>query len=642
VADVANGIYVNGVPILLDLDGQLRSFLDQWLAQEFAQHAPSMAQADPRSGPVGHLELGPHLPLVNYPPRPQLKLNQLYWPTGATRFGEVTVVMDEASATVLASQQTRTPVRLSVWLNKVEQYWGMYVESIRPINFGPSPNRVMLVRLVDQRYFWQYMGVGASPFGRPIATGPPAPFNPRRAQDVWHSWANVIYALQWSIGQYIYYDAIPASYLYPDPDSLARGFENVAQVMDAVAHSIGMRVVIAGDGTVWMMNATRSYNLMQYINQYAQPVMSGGLEVLKTEVQRVLIACPICQDGHLSERFKWSFFDCSLDAGNNIRIIDDTRKVWQNTPDAGRVVNNIGFPGFSEVIYTSCLVDYRPSKEHDPYDSSNAVNPINYDRLRALAEQIFKDYWAYDQHVQRSDFTLPGLYTISMNGFMDHALYELGRESEPEHNLVSIFEHDDTTPPPVLETTRQRLLTTRVRTMPKRVRCRQQLSQDATVPLVYEPYFRIVSHQEESDDDAVETLYPGSWAYGQWWHAPDESGVYYERTPALIVPIYDPLYQCLALTGETVRCEWSIERSRWEVCRPHGLLRRGKVSAETPVGSLAGVVLHKWYSEFSPQITISARLQWMAGTSPAKADSEATIVYDSDEQEWWIIGLECS
>lgn len=639
MAAKANGIYVNDFPILLDLDAQLQSFLDEWLAQEFAQYAPAPAQVDPRSGPVGHLELGPRLPIVNYPPRPQLKLNQLYMPTGATRHTEVTVVMDEWSASQLAALQTRTPVKFSVWMNGVEQYWVLYVESVRPITY--HLNRIMLVRLVDQRYFWQYMGVGASPFGRPIATGPPAPFNPRRAQDVWYSWKNVIYALQWSIGQYIWYDPISYNYLWPDPDSLARGFENVAQVMDAVAYSIGQRVVVLGDGTVWMMSAARSEQLCQYMNGLARPVIGGGPEVQKTETQRLLIAMPVCWDGHLSERFKWSFFDCSLDASGQVRIIDDTRNVWQNEPDPGRVYQNVGFPGLSDVIYSSCLVDYRPSKEHDPYESTNAVNPINYNFLRALAGQLFTDYWAYDQHVYRADYTLPGILPVWTNGFMDHALFELGREAAPETTLTTMFEHDEDTPPPSLNVTRQRLVSTRVRMMPKRVRCRQQLSQDANVPLVYEPYFKIISHQEESDTDLVETLYPGGWAYGQWWHAPDDGSGYYARSPVLQVPIYDPLYQCLALTGEIVRCEWSIERSRWEVCRPHGLMRRGKVEAETAVNSNATVTLYKYYSEAVPQVQIQARLQWTAGTSPAKAGAEATIVYDSADHEWWMIGLEC-
>ena len=101
-----DGIFLDGYPLILECGGQTVQWLEQWLAQEWAVEAPPNSHADPRLGPTGDGESAARLPTPNYPPRPHIGINQLYWPIGATRWAQGYFLADEQSVDYFRAQAT--------------------------------------------------------------------------------------------------------------------------------------------------------------------------------------------------------------------------------------------------------------------------------------------------------------------------------------------------------------------------------------------------------------------------------------------------------------------------------------------------------------------------------------------------------
>ncbi len=77
---------VNGHAIVIDAYGEAQSFLDRYYVdggEIFKRHEMPKACVDPmnRSGDVSWLE-------SPYPELPRCKINQLIWPSGASRYGQ--------------------------------------------------------------------------------------------------------------------------------------------------------------------------------------------------------------------------------------------------------------------------------------------------------------------------------------------------------------------------------------------------------------------------------------------------------------------------------------------------------------------------------------------------------------------------
>jgi hypothetical protein len=291
-------------------------------------------------------------------------------------------------------------------------------------------------------------------------------------------------------------------------------------------------------------------------------------------------------------------------------------------------------------VFSSCLADIRLTEEPYPYNPDAVVNPINYAALSELAQKIFRDWSNYDGYSRYAyDVVCAGLQSPVPHGFLDYVLWDFGREQAPEQHLEISEEDGADAPAPELVTTRKRKFTTRLRSMPRRVGVRQQLSQDLSVPLVDMPTFRITRYKDDSDYDYIEALHPGSWAYAYWC----DHQTHLNRDPELRVEIWDARHWAFAFVGEVVVANWNVELCRWETAVPHGLLRKGVISSTlgiTPPNT-GSVTLYKYELVTTPEINITARLAWMAGTQKAEKDQECTVYYDQDEQQWWIIGLEC-
>jgi len=191
--------------------------------------------------------LAPGVARPNYPPPPPLRINSLYWPTGATRWGRFLgladtetkdkivaavggvssapivkdlVLVDESvsPAVVLTAKMYLLPPRR---LTQVETGNGS----------GTQPPHLWLIPLVDVRYLWQFNNTGALTIA---------------AADTWSSFFN---SLGSRLGLTISTGTIAAAYLNPDPYECSRAYESTAALADAGAHSVGRRMVVNLDGT---------------------------------------------------------------------------------------------------------------------------------------------------------------------------------------------------------------------------------------------------------------------------------------------------------------------------------------------------------------------------------------------------------
>ena len=92
--------------------------------------------------------------------------------------------------------------------------------------------KLYLLPLVDARYWWQFEHVDLSITAAST------------------TWANVITSIGTGIGGTITVGTVSADYFRPDPTELTRKYDNAALLLDAVAHTLGMRVVVTLAGAV--------------------------------------------------------------------------------------------------------------------------------------------------------------------------------------------------------------------------------------------------------------------------------------------------------------------------------------------------------------------------------------------------------
>ncbi|MFO1040979.1 MAG: hypothetical protein U0941_04290 [Planctomycetaceae bacterium] len=255
-----------GIDLLLeDPEGMVRSWLDQHLSELYAtifclenatiregrfasirnMGAPTAGGSSASSGfPLTDTSTVRRvgLPVANYPRPPRPRINSLYWPTGATRWAHGLFLITESnlsqvleacaggqSATLELSSKRERPTGSSSGSGAgtaTEIRGSLYPLVPRPVStFGIEPEeRLWLLPLVDARYFWQYSHV---------------------RQYAPHSWSEALSEIQGlspadcpSLGE-----AVPMAYGRPSATEFVRDFENAAVLTDAVALTLGRRVV---------------------------------------------------------------------------------------------------------------------------------------------------------------------------------------------------------------------------------------------------------------------------------------------------------------------------------------------------------------------------------------------------------------
>lgn len=238
-----------GVDLLLeDPEGAVRAWLDQHLSELYAsifcldntaiREARFASIANTGSPVTGTGSSGfpasdtatvrrVGLPVGNYPRPPKPRINSLYWPTGAMRWAHGLFLISKGNLdAVLAACAGEQPevFTLTSGLSGIEA--SLFALAPRPVSApGVAPNnRLWLLPLVDVRYFWQFYHV---------------------RQYAPTTWASALS----SIAGYTTNDnpdlgeAVPSAYGRPSAMEFVRDFENAALLVDAVALSVGRRLV---------------------------------------------------------------------------------------------------------------------------------------------------------------------------------------------------------------------------------------------------------------------------------------------------------------------------------------------------------------------------------------------------------------
>lgn len=191
----------------------------------------------------GYLTGGPVFDQTAYP-WDHVEIDRLYWPWGASRFAHAHVVVDDTTLAkirfqayanqkfaalpfVMGDGQYATAITTKLWMLPP-----------RPLSTAaPGGSALWLLSLVDDRYFWWESSLQYT-----VNAGVTA-------------WTDLYTSIGTALGVTITPDAIPAAYGTPTTD-YAAAYRPAPIVLDAVAWSIGQRIVRALDGTVRAMNVS--------------------------------------------------------------------------------------------------------------------------------------------------------------------------------------------------------------------------------------------------------------------------------------------------------------------------------------------------------------------------------------------------
>lgn len=248
-----------GVDLLLeDPGGEVARFLERYQSLEGLVLFGAQ--------PIHRDRLANVLPIPNYPPTPRPKLNTLYWPTGATRWamglflidsdgkddilevvGGVRGSRNEPAQLVISNlpdgqEPDADSFRIDGQTNTVGLSTAMYLLPPRPISAQTGDERLWLLPLVDERYWWQFQRSALITAETP-------------------TWADAFTAINegLDLGDGFSHDDVHADYHEPIEEVVhAIKFESAAYALDAVAHMVGQRVVRHIDGTLKSQTAANA------------------------------------------------------------------------------------------------------------------------------------------------------------------------------------------------------------------------------------------------------------------------------------------------------------------------------------------------------------------------------------------------
>lgn len=341
------------------------------------------------------------LPLPNYSTRrpPRWKINTLWWPTGATRWSIGLFLVDEASLDRIIGRLASNGAATFVAREVAGGVPGVFLRT----NLHMLPPRVLnntetgvnghLICLVDERFYWQFLDTGLLEVNTST------------------TWEEVYDHIGTSMGVTIDYDDINDGYFRPNPVELTRRYENAALLLDAVAHSVGQRIVYKTDNTVQAQNPTTAAN-QQAINQrnlLLRGLSAGGEQ---TKYRRTLYPAAV------RVVFPAKKLDEFLPDGN----------VFPVTITKGTVAfDNYGsIAGTVKVVHTTAPAHFDDATSEADIGAGTAT-PLNAAEVQQLAEQIARDEYAWKN--KQYDETGLGLVPWEPTGFDDYADWHFGYQT---------------------------------------------------------------------------------------------------------------------------------------------------------------------------------------------------------------------
>jgi hypothetical protein len=209
---------------------------------------------------------GTALPARSWLPGP-VELGRLTWPYGAARWAFAHYLCDSASLSIIRAAAyaggALAPLPLVLDDGTRSVTTSLYLLPARPLDQCDSGPGFHLLTLVDARYFWWFQAAVIT-----ITEGTTA-------------WADLYGAVGSALGVTINYDQIPTAYLKP-PAALAVSYGPLSLLLDAVADSVGQRIVRRLDGTVLARNAVNGAAQLSANLGAGWPKRAGGTMALQS------------------------------------------------------------------------------------------------------------------------------------------------------------------------------------------------------------------------------------------------------------------------------------------------------------------------------------------------------------------------
>lgn len=361
------------LPFLTEVGQGISEFLDQYQSTE------DMRNLGPAVSRVGSRADG--LPFPNYPLPPKIRPNQLYWPTGASRWAIgyffATDAIKKQMVEVVHSKGLQH-AELKVVTNS-EFTAEMYLLPPRRISGMEDSQACWLMPLVDERYYWQYENIGDFAVDAESEDG---------------SWDDVFGQLGTQLGVSIAHDGTSSAYLAPDPEELTRRYDNAAVLLDAVSHSVGHRLVRWPDGTVKSMNFTNSETQLTENTGSSpawQQIAGGDFDIGPVPAQVNVV-------------FR-RFVDHVVIPRKNYAIAKAPSSATATIGSSQKTIHSTLYADFTIV---------------------GTGSPDNISDLDNLAGEIATDYYKSAEHAY--DRTFAGIKPWKPCGYDDHILYQFGSE----------------------------------------------------------------------------------------------------------------------------------------------------------------------------------------------------------------------
>lgn len=243
-----------GVDLLIEEpDGPVKAFLDDHLPNLWERLFPAepVWSREHRTRALCTCGGFVGLPQLNHVRETRPQLNTLYWPSGAARWAsglffvtaeQYDTILDEVLDGEAGEVRRNVPAAFEFGpedvITKTTELYALhpYPLTRRELTDDKS-QQLLLLPLVDVRYYWQWKHVGE--LFAPV------------------SWSDAFEKCRLSLDvTTLTADSVSADLGYPSPSEFRRKFENAAMILDAVAASVGQRVYRELDGTVRSKYAT--------------------------------------------------------------------------------------------------------------------------------------------------------------------------------------------------------------------------------------------------------------------------------------------------------------------------------------------------------------------------------------------------
>lgn len=469
-----------------DADGELMRHLRAVQLEPlglFAPHAP--ADSWLRTTPVGRAQPQTPLPRPNYPAAPPLTINQLSWPTGATRWSTFVGLVTWTELQRIVSQfppsanfgggrnmsgrqleigddeiiQALDPDGYTTEAERLGLSTEMFLLEPRPVvtftgtdrdgdTYASTEESLWLLPMVDVRYWWQYVSV---PQRVDLTNSGQKTAVTDATKETWSGWLGLLSAALNFTPLTLAPADIASAYVAPDRHEFDQLKESVPVVLDALAHSLGRRFVRRINGDCIIQGPTNAVIVHGSGNVAIQENRAGGMAIVVEQAlppdfsksatapydKRTIV--PEFVDVVFRKLVEWEDPADEPDlpdsaSGDNppgqwatpigatsVLIGSRTRTIRTSLPL--RFGAKAIVLRAHKTIYCTSWVGRLLFEEDGSVEPPGSVDDTFYgDRYFRLAEQIARDWFGWQQ--QRHEYQLNGLHKWYATGFDDAIIWD--------------------------------------------------------------------------------------------------------------------------------------------------------------------------------------------------------------------------